>query len=81
MATGAAQGELIRSKHMATRRHHSPANVRQEEARRCRQNMQRLLNDLAAHLPAQQPALQSAFLLQFHHAAQANASKQHKGAH
>jgi len=65
---------------MATRRHHSPANVRQDEAQRCRQNMQRLLGSLALHLPAQQPAFQSAFLLEFQRAAQANIPKQHKGA-
>ena len=65
---------------MATRRHHSPASVQQEETRKCRQNMQRLLGSLAAHLPAQQPAFQSAFLLEFHRAAQTNIPKQHKGA-
>lgn len=65
---------------MATRRHHSPASVRQEEAQRCRQTMQRLLGSLAIHLPAHQPAFQSAFLLEFHRAAQTNISKQSKGA-
>lgn len=65
---------------MAARRQHSPANVRQEEARRCRQNMQRLLGSLAAHLPAQQPAFQPVFLLEFHRATQIHISKQHKGA-
>ncbi len=65
---------------MATRRHHSPANVRQEEARRRRQNMQRLLGSLAVHLPTQQPAFQSAFLMEFHRASQRNISKHHKGA-
>ncbi len=64
---------------MATKRHHSPANVRQDEARRCRQQMQRLLGSLAVHLPAQQPALHSAFLLEYTRAAQAH-TKPHKGA-
>ena len=48
---------------MATTRQHSPASARQDEARKCRQTMQRLLSSLAVHLPAQQPALQSAFLI------------------
>ena len=64
---------------MATRRQHSSTNVRQDEAQRCRQNMQRLLGCLAVHLPAQQPAFQSAFLMEFQRAAQANISKQHRG--
>lgn len=65
---------------MTTRRQHSSTSARQDEAQRCRQNMQRLLGSLAAHLPAQQAALQSAFLLEFHRAAQTNTLKQHKGA-
>lgn len=65
---------------MATRRHYSPVNVRQEEAQKCRQNMQRLLGSLAVHLPAQQPAFHSAFLLEYSRAAQAHTSKSPKGA-
>jgi len=66
---------------MATRRQHSSTSARQDAAQRCRQNMQRLLGSLATHLPAQQPAFQTAFLLEFHRAAQTNTCKQHKGAH
>ena len=65
---------------MATRRHHSSINVRQDEARRCRQNMQRLLGSLVAYLPAQQSAFQSAFLLEFHRATQTKIPKHPKGA-
>lgn len=65
---------------MTTKRFHSPASVRQAEARRCRQTMQRLLGSLAVHLPAQQPGFKSAFLLEYHQAVQANNSKPRKGA-
>ena len=65
---------------MATTRQHSPASARQEEARKCRQTMQRLLGSLAVHLPARLPAFQSAFLLEFHRAAQAHTPRHHKGA-
>lgn len=65
---------------MATTRQHSPASARQDEARKCRQTMQRLLGSLAVHLPAQQRALQSAFLMEFHRAAQTHAPRQRKGA-
>jgi hypothetical protein len=65
---------------MATKRHHSPANARQDEAQRCRQQMQRLLGSLAVHLPAQQPAFHSAFLLEYTRAVQTHSSKPPKGA-
>lgn len=64
---------------MATKRHHPPASVRQDEVRRCRQQMQRLLSSLAVHLPAQQSAIHSAFLLEYTRAIQAHTSKPHKG--
>ena len=65
---------------MSTKRSHFPASVRQDEAQRCRQTMQRLLGSLAVHLPAQQPGFKSAFLLEYHHAVQAHTAKQRKGA-
>ena len=65
---------------MTTKRSHPHASVRQDEAQRCRQQMQRLLSSLAVHLPAQQPAIHSAFLLEYTRAAQAHTSKLPKAA-
>ena len=65
---------------MAARRTPSPINARQDETQRCRRTMQRLLGSLAVHLPTHQPSFQSAFLLEFNHAAQAHVPRRHKGA-
>ena len=65
---------------MATTRQHSQASTRQEEARKCRQTMQRLLGSLAVHLPAEHPSFRSAFLLEYQRAAKANTPRQRKGA-
>jgi len=67
---------------MATSRLHSPAGARQEqeEVRRCRRTMQRLLGGLAARLPAQQTQFQTGTRLEFHRAAQAHAPGRRKGA-
>ena len=65
---------------MTTKRSHSPAGVRQDEAQRCRQTMQRLLGSLAVHLPAEHPSFRSAFLLEYQRAAKAHTFRQRKGA-